>query len=297
MTAESGFVLVDKPAGWTSHDVVDKARSIFGVKKIGHAGTLDPMATGLLVLGIGRATRLLRFVTDLPKEYEAVVRFGVATDTLDADGKVLERRPMEIEEENVTGLLPWFTGTILQTPPMVSAVKIGGKRLHDLARKGQEVERPPRSVHVYGLRLMGFEPGPFPTAYILVECGRGVYVRVLADDIARALGGRAHLTSLRRSASGHMRIDDAWSIEALARLGGRGELPLVMLPPGEVLRHLTRVNVDDERAAMVRNGRRIPAPARVVRKADALVRVMTDDRLWAVYRVEGDELAPEVVLA
>ena len=297
MTAESGFVLVDKPAGWTSHDVVDKARGIFGVKKIGHAGTLDPMATGLLVLGIGRATRLLRFVTDLPKEYEAVVRFGVATDTLDADGKVLERRPMEIEEENVAGLLPWFTGTILQTPPMVSAVKIGGKRLHELARKGQEVERPPRSVHVYGLRLMGFEPGPFPTAYILVECGRGVYVRVLADDIARALGGRAHLTSLRRSANGHMRIDDAWSIEALARLGGRGELPLVMLPPGEVLRHLTRVNVDDERAAMVRNGRRIPAPARVVGKADALVRVMTDDRLWAVYRVEGDELAPEVVLA
>ena len=158
MTVESGFVLVDKPEGWTSHDVVAKARRLFGTKKIGHAGTLDPMATGLLVLGIGKATRLLRFLTDLPKQYEAEVEFGVATDTLDADGKVLERRPMNIDAEDVEGLLPWFCGSITQTPPMASAVKVGGKRLYELARKGREVERPAMSME----RRASASPGSRP---------------------------------------------------------------------------------------------------------------------------------------
>ena len=302
-----GFVPVDKPKGWTSHDVVDEARRLFGVRKIGHAGTLDPMATGLLILGVGKAARLLRFLTDLPKEYEAVAEFGVATDTLDADGKVLERRPMEISAEELEERFPWFCGTITQTPPMVSAVKVGGKRLHELARKGQEVERPARRVQVHSLQLVDFEPGPYPTAGILVTCGRGAYVRVLIDDIARSLGGRAHLTSLRRSANGYMRAQDAPSIDFLKRLRN-GELrPVwggiedVIVPPGEGLRHMSRVEVDEEQAAAVRNGRRIPLPAERAGKirggAGACVRVMTGGRLWAVYRVEGEELAPEVVLA
>ncbi len=306
MDDASGFVLVDKPQGLTSHDVVDEARRLFGVRKIGHAGTLDPMATGLLILGVGKAARLLRFLTDLPKEYEAEVEFGVATDTLDADGKVLERRPMEISAEDLEERLPWFCGTITQTPPMVSAVKVGGKRLHELARKGQEVERPARRVQVHSLQLVHFEPGPYPTAYILVTCGRGAYVRVLIDDIARSLGGRAHLTSLRRSANGHMSADEAWTISRLKALHEReldpiwGSLDEVIVPPGEGLRHLSRVEVDGEQAAAVRNGRRIPLPAGRAGKIrggeGAYVRVMTDERLWAVYRLEGEELAPEVVL-
>ena len=302
-----GFVPVNKPKGWTSHDVVDEARRLFGVRKIGHAGTLDPMATGLLILGVGKAARLLRFLTDLPKEYEAVAEFGVATDTLDADGKVLERRPMEISAEELEERFPWFCGTITQTPPMVSAVKVGGKRLHELARKGQEVERPARRVQVHSLQLVDFEPGPYPTAGILVTCGRGAYVRVLIDDIARSLGGRAHLTSLRRSANGYMRAQDAHSIGFLKRLSN-GELdPVwggiedVIVPPGVGLRHMSRVEVDEEQAAAVRNGRRIPLPAERAGKirggGEACVRVMTGEHLWAVYRVEGEELVPEVVLA
>ena len=303
-----GFLLVDKPQGWTSHDVVDEARRLFGVRKIGHAGTLDPMATGLLVLGLGKAARLLRFLTDLPKEYEAVVQFGVATDTLDADGKVLERRPMQMSAEDLEERLPWFCGTITQTPPMVSAVKVGGKRLHELARKGKEVERPARRVQIHSLQLVGFEPGPFPTADILVTCGRGTYVRVLVDDIARGLGGRAHLTSLRRSANGYMRTDrGAWKIGHLQALHDGGLEPVwgsiedVIVPPEEGLGHLSRVEVDGDAAAAVGNGRRIPLPAERAGKIrggeGAHVRVMAGDRLLAVYRVEGEELAPEVVLA
>lgn len=303
-----GFLLVDKPQGWTSHDVVDEARRLFGIRKIGHAGTLDPMATGLLILGLGKAARLLRFLTDLPKEYEAVVQFGVATDTLDADGKVLERRPMQMSAEDLEERLRWFCGTITQTPPMVSAVKVGGKRLHELARRGKEVERPARKVQVHSLHLVGFEPGPYPTADILVTCGRGTYVRVLVDDIARGLGGRAHLTSLRRSANGHMRSEEAWGIGFLKKLHEGvldpvwGSLREVIVPPEEGLRHLSRVEVDGGQAAAVGNGRRIPLPAaeragKIRGGEGAHVRVMAGGRLLAVYRVEGEELAPEVVLA
>lgn len=306
MTVESGFVLVDKPPGQTSHDVVAEARRLFGTKKIGHAGTLDPMATGLLILGIGKATRLLRFLTDLPKIYEAEVMFGVATDTLDADGKVLERLHMNMSEEELEGLLPWFCGSITQTPPMVSAVKVGGRRLHELAREGREVERPARQVKVYELRLLHFDPGRYPTACIMVKCGRGTYVRVLVDDIARSMGGRAHLIDLRRLANGDMSVDEAYEIEMLefmkdsdARRGSEA-LSSVIVPPGKGLRHLSRVTVDEEEAAMVRAGRRIPLPEELAGKIKggegAYVRVMTDDRLWAVYRLEGGDLAPEVVL-
>ena len=163
MSTGPAFVLVDKAAGWTSHDVVARARSIFQTRKIGHAGTLDPMATGLLVLGVGRATRLLRFVTDQPKEYEATACFGVATDSLDADGEVVDRRPIEVDEDRLSGVMAGFVGDILQVPPMVSAVRIGGKRLHELARRGQEVERPPRSVRVDRLDLEGLGPGTLST--------------------------------------------------------------------------------------------------------------------------------------
>ena len=291
-----GFALVDKSGGWTSHDVVAKARGIFGTRKIGHAGTLDPMATGLLVLGIGRATRLLRFITDQPKEYEAVVCFGVATDTLDAEGEVLDRRPMEVGADDIARVLPCFTGDILQVPPMVSAVKIAGKRLHDLARRGQEVERPPRTVRVDRLELEGFESGPNPRVRIRVVGGRGLYVRVLADDIARALGGRAHLTALRRVRSGSLGVDRARSVQRLVHLAGEGRISETILPAGEVLSHLVRVEVTGDSIAAVRNGRRLPGERSDEREAEGRVRVMTGERLLAVYRVEGNDLVPEVVL-
>ena len=292
MSTAAGFVLVDKAGGWTSHDVVARSRRILGMRRIGHAGTLDPMATGLLVLGIGRATRLLRFVTELPKEYEATARFGVATDSLDADGEVTARAPMSIDGEDVAGAMDRFRGEILQTPPMVSAVKVGGKRLHELARRGEEVERPARRVTVYHLDLEGFSAGPFPEVRFRVVGGSGLYVRVLADDLARALGGRAHLTSLRRVASGDLRVEDAWTVEQLARLGDEGRMAEAVLEPSDALSHLPSVSVGSDEAAMVRNGRRLPSTPDL----DGPVRVTADGRLLAVYRARDDRLVPEVVL-
>lgn len=293
MSAGSGFVLVDKAGGWTSHDVVAKCRRILGMRRIGHAGTLDPMATGLLVLGIGRATRLLRFVTDLPKEYEATARFGVATDSLDADGKETARVPMSVDREDVVGALDRFRGEILQTPPMVSAVKVGGKRLHELARRGEEVERPPRKVTVQRLDMEGFSVGPFPEVRLRVVGGSGLYVRVLADDLAGALGGRAHLTALRRVASGSLRVEEAWTIDRLVRLGAEGRLAEAVLEPAAALSHLPSVSVDHDKAVRVRSGQRLPSPPDL----DGLVRVIAEGRLLAIYRARDDRLVPEVVLA
>jgi len=189
-----GLLVVDKPSGPTSHDMVARVRRAAGVKRVGHAGTLDPLATGVVVIGIGRATRLLRYVSDSNKEYVARVRFGIATDSLDADGREISRQPMPVTKEQVSSALSGFRGSIEQTPPMVSAIQIGGRRLHELARAGEEVERQPRRVEVYSIDVLDFEEGEFPMATIHVECSKGTYVRVLADDIAMALGGRAHLS-------------------------------------------------------------------------------------------------------
>lgn len=296
MNDRLGFTLVDKAGGWTSHDVVARARRIFGIRRIGHAGTLDPMATGLLVLGIGRATRLLRFITEQAKEYEATACFGVATDTLDADGEVSERRPMNIDRDRVEAAMAGFVGDLMQAPPMVSAVRIGGKRLHELARRGQVVERPPRPVRVDGLTLERFDPGAYPSVRFRVVGGGGLYVRVLADDIARALGGRAHLTALRRVRNGRLRVEGARSVEELSRLDALGRLDAAILPAGEGLAHLPSVEAAGHEIEMVHNGRRLPTARRFWERGGH-VRIMSGDRLLAVYRLDGREMAPEVVLA
>jgi len=291
-----GFLLADKAGGWTSHDVVAKARRITGIRKIGHAGTLDPMATGLLVLGVGSATRLLRYVTDLPKEYEAVARFGVATDSLDADGEITGRKPMNFDQEALEQAMRGFLGDIRQTPPMVSAVKVGGKRLHELARKGEEVERPARTVRVNRLDLEEFLPGEYPLVRFRVVAGKGFYVRVLADDLARQLGGRAHLTGLRRVASGHLRVEAALTVEKLAQIGSENRLGEAMLPPGQALSHLPALEVDDTTAGWIRNGRKLERPSGWEVRSGS-IRIMAAGRLLAVYRAGEDDLLPEVVLS
>ncbi|HAX82171.1 MAG TPA: tRNA pseudouridine(55) synthase TruB, partial [Actinobacteria bacterium] len=187
-----GFVLVDKPGGWTSHDVVGRCRRIFGLRRIGHAGTLDPMATGLLVVALGRATRLLRFVQETAKTYEATAVFGVATDSLDADGAILSQEEMRFDEAELRTVARRFLGVIQQVPPMVSAIKVEGRRLYQLARSGVEVDRPARPVEIHSLDLVEVTPGMYPQVSFRVTCGSGTYIRVLADDMARALGGRAH---------------------------------------------------------------------------------------------------------
>lgn len=288
-----GFLVVDKPSGPTSHDVVAAVRRATGIKKVGHAGTLDPMATGVVVVALGRATRLIRFVQDTPKEYVATARFGEQTDTLDADGAILGREPMDVDHADVARAAERFVGEILQVPPMVSALKVGGKRLYQLAREGVEVEREPRPVTIHELEIIDVGPPPYPEVEMRVVCGKGTYVRTLADDIARALGGVAHLTALRRTSVGALTLDQAVPLDEVDR---RWEAAVV--PAAVALRHLPSVLVDDETVASVSHG------ARLAQRLDPGIEndqpylvVDGEDRLIAVYRNAGHGSRAEVVLA
>ncbi len=293
-----GFLLVDKEGGWTSHDLVAKIRGLAGQKKAGHAGTLDPMATGLVVVGLGRATRLLRFVQELPKEYEARVVFGVATDTLDAEGAILSREPLPVTADDVASVIPRFVGTILQVPPMVSALRVGGRRLYELARAGKEIDRPARPVTIHELELKDFAPGQYPEATLRVRCGKGTYIRSLADDLAQALGGRAHLSALRRTSVGSLRVGEAFSIGALEAAARDGSLGDLILPPALALIDLPRVSVDASTARAVGHGMQFPASAFEVEAVGEEPFVVLDQagNLLAVYRRSGRKAVVEVVL-
>lgn len=295
-----GFLHVDKEGGWTSHDVVAKVRSLTRSKKVGHAGTLDPMATGLVVVGLGRATRLLRFVQDLPKEYVARVAFGVATDTLDADGAILSREPMPVTGDEVGAVLPRFVGRIMQVPPMVSALRVEGRRLYELAREGQEVERQPRPVHVHEIDLVDFAPSDYPEATIRVVCGKGTYIRSLADDIAQALGGRAHLASLRRTRAGSIQVESSGHrIADLEKAADEQRLESLVVPPAAGLADLHSVEADPDTARAVRHGTRVPAFALGVASGFDRPFLVLDQsgELLAVYRMSGPNAVAEVVLA
>lgn len=295
----NGFVLVDKPGGWTSHDVVAKTRRLAGQRKVGHAGTLDPMATGLLVLGLGRSTRLLRFVQAAPKRYEATAKLGVATDTLDADGAVVWREPMPVTEADVLSVLDRFTGPILQVPPMVSALKVEGKRLYELAREGVEIDREARPVTIHVLEVLDFAPCDYPEVTFTVTCSSGTYVRTLADDIARALGGHAHLIELRRIAIGGLDVMNAVTVEHLETLAAGGQFASAVLPPAAGLPDLPEVVIDAATAAAVSNG--VPLGPGILRPdlpAEGAVRVLgAGGDLLAVYRLEGGRARPEVVFS
>lgn len=291
-----GFLLVDKPSGWTSHDVVAKVRGITGIRKIGHAGTLDPMATGLLILGIGRATRLLRFVQAGEKEYLARAQLGVATDTLDADGAVLTREPMPVSRDEVDAAMNRFRGPIMQVPPMVSARKVEGKRLYELAREGKEVEREPRAVMIHSLDVVEFAPGEYPELEIRVVCSTGTYVRTLADDLARALGGRGHLTELRRTRNGSLTVDAAATVDELD--AGEGwESRVIDLRAG--LPDVREVHIDPKLVEAVANGLAMPTTALTSEELEEGPARLIDPsgRLLAIYAIEGHQAKPEVVVA
>jgi tRNA pseudouridine55 synthase len=292
-TITSGFLLVDKPGGWTSHDVVAKVRNLAG-GKVGHAGTLDPMATGLLVLGLGQSTRLLRFVQSFPKTYEATAVFGVATDSLDADGAILDRTPLPVTEEDLANVIGRFTGKIHQVPPMVSARKVEGRRLYELAREGRIVEREARPIDIYDLEILDIAPSDYPEVQFRVMCSTGTYVRTLADDMARALGGRAHLSALRRTRNGSLHIADASSIETIVAAAADGALPELVITPSRALADLPGVVLDPDYVRAVRNGAVIPA-ASVDAPDGTLVRLLDADALLGVYRVEGATVKAEVV--
>jgi len=292
-----GFLLVDKQEGWTSHDVVAKIRGSIG-GKVGHAGTLDPMATGLLVVGIGAATRLLRFVQVAEKEYLATALFGVATDSLDADGAVLSREPLPVTAEEVDAVMDRFRGPIMQVPPMVSARKIEGRRLYELAREGKIVEREARSVTIHRLELVDLAPSDYPEITFRTVCSTGTYIRTLADDLARAFGGRAHLIALRRIRIGALNVENAFSVEEVVTAAEEGAIDRVVTEPGEALSELPEIRVDDTMARAVRNGRELN-DVLLPQGVGSVSSVRIGDRhgeLLAVYRHERNALRPEVVL-
>jgi tRNA pseudouridine55 synthase len=288
------LVVVDKPAAWTSHDVVAKLRKVYRQRRVGHAGTLDPDATGVLLVGLGRATRLLRFLQDAGKGYRGTIVFGVSTTTLDASGEVVDRRPMPIDQADVEAVVPAFLGEIEQLPPMVSAVKVGGRRLHELARRGEEVERAPGRVRVDRIDVERFEPGPYPSATVLVECSSGTYVRSLAADIGARLGGVAHLGELRRLHIGSFQLDEARTLADIEK-----DPDAAALPPAVAMRDLEQVSIDAEQARAVAHG--VTFPAAVFAGANAgpgpFAVLGPDGELLAVYERRRAAVKPAVVLA
>lgn len=285
-----GLAVVDKPAGWTSHDVVAKARGLLGTRKVGHSGTLDPDATGVLLLGVGKVTRLLRFLGLTTKTYTGVVVLGTATSTLDSSGVVTGRWDMHgVAPDEVREAAASLTGEIMQIPPMVSAIQVDGRRLHELAREGIEVEREPRPVTVHAFKVLSqLSPGEFE---IEVTCSSGTYIRSLAADLGTALGGGAHLKDLRRTAIGSFTIHEAVPLESLRPEG--------LLSPAEAMRDLPAIHVTEAVAAEVAHGRVLPldvlgAPER---SAGPWALLGDDGALLAVYeRHRGGAAKPTVVL-
>ena len=248
--AVHGLAVVDKPPGWTSHDVVARCRKLLGTRKVGHSGTLDPGATGILLVGAGNATRLLRFLGDLPKTYVGEVVLGTTTTTLDDEGQVVATFDMAgTTLSDARAAATSLVGDIQQVPPMVSAVQVGGRRLHALAREGIEVERAPRPVTVHALELQA--TGDPMVLRLEATCSSGTYVRVLAADLGALLGGGAHLRRLRRTAIGEFDEAAAVPLDAVT--------PAALLPPLAAVRHLARAEVGEEGAGAVAHGKVLPA--------------------------------------
>lgn len=294
---EPGFIPIDKEPGWTSHDVVAKVRSLVG-GKVGHAGTLDPMATGLLIVAVGGATRLLRFVQGASKEYIATAQFGVATDSLDADGSVLSRDPLPVTTEQVEQAMERFRGEIHQMPPMVSARKVEGRRLYELAREGKEVEREARPVTIFELELLDIAPSDYPEVTFRTVCSTGTYIRTLGDDLARALGGRSHLTALRRTRNGEVSVTEAVGVDDVAAAVDRGTVASLIRTPKEVLSGTPEIRLDQSAAMRVRNGVKLNVDDVGGSSVSGYVLLTdADERLLAVYRRDEQQLLPEVVLS
>jgi len=275
-----GIVLIDKPSGITSHDAVAIVRRSLGTRKVGHAGTLDPMATGLLVMGVGRATRLLRFLGDLTKVYEGTMRLGVETETLDADGEVTHTAPVDVTDDAIDAAMAAKLGASAQRPPAFSAVKVGGRTLHEAARKGEVLEAPARIVRVDRFERTGRDGAD--VTFVAAVSG-GTYVRVLAADVGAALGCGAHLTALRRTAIGPFEVAD----------GRPPDDPGEPLPLDRAVAHLPRCELIAEEALAASHGR-ILGPAAIEGPYGVYD---PDGRLVGVYRDDGGKARPLVIIA
>ena len=284
-----GVLVIDKPSGMTSHDVVDEIRKRFSVKRVGHAGTLDPDATGILVVALGKATKLLPFATASDKSYTADARFGITTTTQDASGEVLDRNdPSTLTEEDVARAMGSLRADIEQIPPMVSAVRIGGERLYRKARRGEEVERRPRKVHVKRFEMTRFRPGAEANASFQITCSAGTYVRTLIHDLGAAVGCGAHMTRLRRTATSGFSEEDAVALADVTAAHVRR--------PIEMVRSLPGLEATEEMAGLIADGRALPAPQDLPVEDGAPVAIVDGDEVLAIYARRGAELRAKRVI-
>ena len=269
----NGIILIDKPQGWTSHDVVGKLRGILHERRIGHSGTLDPLATGLLVVFIGRATRAVEFAEADRKEYIAGLRLGMSTDTQDITGRIISKETDIPDEPEVRIAIERFRGELEQIPPMYSAVKIGGKKLYELARKGESIERKPRHITIFGLEITGRSDND----YILdVVCSKGTYIRTLCHDIGAALGCGGCMSSLRRTKSGVFSVDNAYTIAEIQEAADRGEEEKLLLPIDTLFAGYTKLSVDADSEKKLKNG--------------CIINTSSTDGRFRVYSEDGEFL-------
>ncbi|HWN97772.1 MAG TPA: tRNA pseudouridine(55) synthase TruB [Blastocatellia bacterium] len=277
-----GALNVDKPAGFTSHDVVARLRRVLGTRRVGHAGTLDPFATGVLVVCAGKATRLAQFLVGLDKQYLAKVRLGFATDTQDLTGKQITplRPPGKLDLERVHRLLDEFIGPQLQTPPMFSAKKVGGERLYKAAREGREVAREPAGITIYSIELINAEPMPAQPnddgtmdVTVMVRCSSGTYVRTLAHDLGERVGLGAHLAALRRTAVGHFESEQSVTLESLEAMTQDEVIERALISPSATLTHLPALTLNAEGVRRATTGRVLETPTTWVEAEDLFVRL------------------------
>lgn len=294
MSDVNGVLVVDKPAGMTSHDCVARIRRLYGTKKVGHTGTLDPDVTGVLPICLGQATRIVQYLQDLPKRYEVVMRIGSSTTTEDASGEVIEQRSVntaEITRERMEELLASFLGEIEQVPPMYSAVKVNGVRLYDLAREGAVVERAARKVTIYELTLGNIQPGDgVVDVSFTCTCSKGTYMRTLCVDLGRRLGYPAHMKLLRRIKSGPFVEEEAIPLAQLEESAAdREELSRNLISIPKAMSFLPAIQVKPERVRAVRNGLATALPG-VNAEEGSLICLFSGEELLGIHRVcRGDK--------
>ena len=272
-----GLLVLDKPTGMSSNAALQQAKRLFGAAKAGHTGSLDPLATGVLPLCFGEATKFSQFLLDADKGYESTFVLGVGTDTADADGAVITRASAaHLTEDSVTQAMVMLTGAIEQVPPMYSALKVNGQPLYRRARAGEQVERAARPVEIYGFELLSFEPGEQVRLGVKVRCSKGTYIRTLAEDLGAALGVPAHVSTLRRCQSGPFALDDCVTLDQLAAVkesGTNTDLDALLQPIESCLQHLPRLSLSEAATFYIRQGQPVLVPngpqSGMVRIADA----------------------------
>jgi tRNA pseudouridine55 synthase len=291
-----GVLNINKPPGMTSHDVVLRVRRILKEKRIGHTGTLDPLATGVLVLCVGKATRIAQYLEAGEKEYRAIMRLGVTTDTLDAEGRVLETRPhTPPDREKIIEVMRQFTGSIMQRPPAYSAVKVAGVPSYKLAREGKAGLLASRSVTIFTLELTSYE---HPLVSFTVRCSKGVYVRTLCADMGETLGMGAHLTGLVRTCSGRFNLEQALTLDALAETVAAGGLDQALISIDEALADFPAVLLNEQESLRVMHGNQISCPEELANSAKDRVRLHDSMAgLIAIARVDAGVIKPELVFS